>query len=71
MGWQEAVKILNAGGRLAKFDDGHAEVIGPRITVKRWQGIYGTIAQITGGCCEGYLTARSVELLAKKGGKGK
>ena len=65
MGWREARKILESGGRLAKFADGHAEIIGPTKTVERWQGIYGTVKESTGGCCEGYLTARSVELLER------
>ena len=67
MGWKAAQEILGAGGRLAKFPDGHAEVIGPTIIEKRWMGIYGSVEERTGGCCEGYLTQRSVELLEEHG----
>ena len=63
MGWRQALEIVRSGGHIAKFADGHAEVIGPTKKVKRWMGVYGTIEDETGGNCEGYLTARSVELL--------
>jgi len=63
MGWRDALGVLNDGGRLIRFADGHAEVIGQEKTETRWMGIYGTTKHRTGGCCEGYLTHRSVELL--------
>jgi len=63
MGWKEALEIMQNGGRIAKFSDGHAEVITAQKKVKRWMGIYGVIEDSEGGECVGYLTGRSVELL--------
>jgi hypothetical protein len=63
MGWKEAQEILDDGGSLIKFSDGHAEVVGPTEIKKKWMGIYGTTTTREGGCCEGFLTKRSVELL--------
>ena len=63
MGWRDALKIVQDGGRIAKFADGHAEVISREYKVKRWMGVYGAVEDSKGGECEGYLTARSVELL--------
>lgn len=63
MGWRAALKIVQGGGLVAKFRDGHAEVISATETNHRWMGIYGTVKHTSGGCCVGYLTARSVELL--------
>jgi len=63
MGWRRALEIVRSGGHIAKFDDGHAEVIGPKKIVERWMGVYGSTKHSEGAECEGYLTARSVELL--------
>lgn len=63
MGWRDAKKIIDTGGRLSRFHNGHAEIIGPVVEKIRYGLHLCPLVSREGGECEGYLTKHSVEIL--------
>lgn len=64
IGWRKARGLIKTEGyRIAKFKDGHAELIEPE-KKKVTFGLHLTpLVSSEGGCATDWLSARSVELL--------